>query len=230
MKKKDTLIKIAIAAAILIVAAAAALVIVNAKGENQRDEEPPAAAETEAESPDGEATEEAEEEQDKEEKEAADKDMPESSDTGKQPVNAGTDGGSHSQADKKPALNITGHVSYAAPTDCPYTESYCETNGVSVVHSVESGKTVLIKQGKVIGINVVSEEPCFVRLFNDETVFVWESGLGAYLDELEEKGEFYQSYGNTVKVPGNSNLVADMVKSYDAITPMDENLYYRYYD
>ena len=95
---------------------------------------------------------------------------------------------------------------------------------------MESGKTVLIKQGKVIGINVVSEEPCFVRLFNDETVFVWESGLGAYLDELEEKGEFYQSYGNTVKVPGNSNLVADMVKSYDAITPMDENLYYRYYD
>lgn len=204
MKKKDTLIKIAIAAAILIVAAAAALVIVNAKGENQRNEEPPDAAETEAESPDVEATEEAKEDHDKEE--------------------------NHSQADKKPALNITGHVSYAAPTDCPYTESYCETNSVSVVHSVDSGKTVLIKQGKVIGINVVSEEPCFVRLFNDETVFVWESGLGAYLDELEEKGEFYQSYGNTVKVPGNSNLVADMVKSYDAITPMDENLYYRYYD
>ena len=87
MKKKDTLIKIAIAAAILIVATA--LVIVNAKGENQRNEEPPDAAETEAESPDVEATEEAKEDHDKEE--------------------------NHSQADKKPALNITGHVSYALP-------------------------------------------------------------------------------------------------------------------
>lgn len=129
------------------------------------------------------------------------------------------------QEPQKPALQITGHVSYNTPTDCPYTDTYNANNNTRILVYNASGKTVLIKGNNVIGINVVLETPCFVKLWNDDLIFVWQSKLKEYLENNEEK---WQSYGSQVPVPGNKRASL-MIKSYDAIVPMNKDTHYEYY-
>lgn len=128
---------------------------------------------------------------------------------------------------QKPQIQITGHVSYKTPTDCIYTQTYCDANGISIINN--SDQRFIVKNNNVIGINVVMDEPDFVKLFNGDIVFVWGSEVGEYLDNLVESGEYYQSWGNTAKVPGNYNQVGQMVKSYDSIVPVDMDSYLKYY-
>lgn len=129
------------------------------------------------------------------------------------------------QKPQKPALQITGHISYNTPTDCPYTDTYNAANNTRVLVYNASGKTVLIKGNNVIGINVVLETPCFVKPWEGDLIFVWQSKLKEYLENNEEK---WQSYGSTVAVPGNKRASL-MIKSYDAIVPMNKDTHYEYY-
>lgn len=129
---------------------------------------------------------------------------------------------------EKSTIQITGHVSYSSPTECIYTDTYKNANNINIMVYSDLGKTVLTRGNEVIGINVITETPYFVKLWNGDLVFVWESSLGDYLNKLKENGEFYQSYGNTVTVPGNNGPVGGMVKSYDSIIPIDQDEFYNF--
>lgn len=135
--------------------------------------------------------------------------------------------GGQGSGDAKPALRITGHVSYPSPTECKFTQSYCSAHDASV-YVLEDGSSILAENGKVIGINVISSEINSVR-YEGKEAFVWSDQTRDFIDRLLEQGIIYSSYGNNCIVPGNTDIVSTMVREYDAIEPVSFDLYIEYY-
>ena len=131
--------------------------------------------------------------------------------------------GGQGSGDAKPALRITGHVSYPSPTECKFTQSYCSAHDASV-YVLEDGSSILAENGKVIGINVISSEINSVR-YEGKKLFVWSDQTRDFIDRLLEQGIIYSSYGNNCIVPGNTDIVSTMVREYDAIEPVSFDLY-----
>ena len=126
----------------------------------------------------------------------------------------------------KPSIQITGHVSYATPLDCPYTQDYLDLHGGGS-YVFEDGSVALVIDNEVVGINVVSEEVNAVR-YDGKTDYVWGSETRDYLDKLRAEGIIVDSWGNNCVLPGN-DYPSNEIRSYDAIVPISLDDYLEYY-